>query len=63
MIDRIGMAGAAAHSGKDHENGARLAIEDLNRTPVAIGSRKARFEMLSEDDGQAGKKVLLQPVK
>jgi hypothetical protein len=35
---RIGLAGplsgSSAHSGKDNENGARLAIEDLNRTPI-----------------------------
>jgi branched-chain amino acid transport system substrate-binding protein len=51
---RIGLAGplsgSSAHSGKDNENGARLAIEDLNRTPITIGGHVIRFELDSEDD-------------
>lgn len=51
---RIGNAGpltgGAAHWGKDNENGARLAVEDLNRKGLVIGGRKVRFELLSEDD-------------
>jgi branched-chain amino acid transport system substrate-binding protein len=43
-------SGAIAHLGKDNELGARLAIEDLNAKGVTIGGRKARFELLAEDD-------------
>jgi branched-chain amino acid transport system substrate-binding protein len=43
-------SGAIAHLGKDNENGARLAIEELNAKGVTIGGRKARFELLAEDD-------------
>jgi branched-chain amino acid transport system substrate-binding protein len=44
-------SGAIAHLGKDNENGARLAIEDLNAKGVLIGGKKAKFELLAEDDG------------
>jgi branched-chain amino acid transport system substrate-binding protein len=43
-------SGAIAHLGKDNELGARLAIEDLNAKGVTIGGRKAKFELLAEDD-------------
>ena len=43
-------SGAIAHLGKDNENGARLAIEDLNAKGVMIGGKKAKFELLAEDD-------------
>jgi branched-chain amino acid transport system substrate-binding protein len=44
-------SGAIAHLGKDNENGARLAIEELNAKGVMIGGKKAKFELLAEDDG------------
>lgn len=43
-------SGAIAHLGKDNENGARLAIKDLNAKGVTIGGKKAKFELLAEDD-------------
>ena len=43
-------SGAIAHLGKDNENGARMAIEDLNAKGVTIGGKKAKFELLAEDD-------------
>ncbi len=43
-------SGAIAHLGKDNENGARLAIEELNAKGVTIGGKKAKFELLAEDD-------------
>ena len=43
-------SGALAHLGKDTENGARMAIEDLNAKGVMIGGKKAKFELLAEDD-------------
>ncbi len=43
-------SGAVAHLGKDNENGARLAIEELNAAGVQIGGQVARFELMAEDD-------------
>ncbi len=43
-------SGAIAHLGKDNENGARLAIEELNAKGLMIGGKKAKFELLAEDD-------------
>ena len=43
-------SGAIAHLGKDNENGARMAIDDLNAKGVMIGGKKAKFELLAEDD-------------
>lgn len=55
LIVKIGhvgpTSGAIAHLGKDNENGARLAIEELNAKGVTIGGKKAKFELLAEDDG------------
>ena len=54
LVVRIGAAapltGPQAHIGKDNENGTRMAIEDANTKGIMIGGRKARFELLSEDD-------------
>jgi len=54
MVVRIGhvapVSGAQAHFGRDNENGARMAIEELNARGVMIGGKKARFELLAEDD-------------
>jgi branched-chain amino acid transport system substrate-binding protein len=44
------MTGPQAHLGKDNENGARLAIEELNAQGVEIGGAKAKFELVPEDD-------------
>jgi branched-chain amino acid transport system substrate-binding protein len=43
-------SGAIAHLGKDNENGARMAIDELNAAGVKIGGKKATFELLAEDD-------------
>jgi len=54
MVVKIGhvgpMSGAQAHYGKDNENGARMAIEDLNAKGVTIGGKKVKFELVAEDD-------------
>jgi branched-chain amino acid transport system substrate-binding protein len=54
MVVKIGhvapVSGAQAHFGKDNENGARMAIEDLNAKGVMIGGKKVKFELLAEDD-------------
>jgi branched-chain amino acid transport system substrate-binding protein len=44
------MTGPQAHLGKDNENGARLAIDDLNAQGLEIGGAKVKFELLGEDD-------------
>ena len=43
-------SGAIAHLGKDNELGARMAITELNAKGVMIGGKKAKFELLAEDD-------------
>ncbi|HZW19965.1 branched-chain amino acid ABC transporter substrate-binding protein [Noviherbaspirillum sp.] len=55
VVVRIGhagpLSGPIAHIGKDNENGARMAIEELNAAKPVIGGRNVRFELMSEDDG------------
>ena len=36
--------------GKDNEMAARMAIDELNARGLSIGGKKARFELLAEDD-------------
>jgi branched-chain amino acid transport system substrate-binding protein len=54
MVVKIGhvgpTSGQIAHLGKDNEYGARMAIDDLNAKGVMIGGKKAKFELLAEDD-------------
>ena len=44
------MTGPQAHLGKDNENGARLAIDELNAQGLEIGGAKVKFELIAEDD-------------
>ena len=44
------MTGPQAHLGKDNENGARLAIDELNAKGVEIGGAKVKLELVPEDD-------------
>jgi branched-chain amino acid transport system substrate-binding protein len=44
------VTGPIAHLGKDNENGARMAIDELNAKGVIIGGKKVKFELLAEDD-------------
>ena len=54
MVVKIGhvgpVSGAQAHYGKDNENGARMAIDDLNKKGVMIGGKKVKLELVAEDD-------------
>lgn len=54
QVVRIGhvsaTSGPIAHLGKDIENGARMAIDDLNAKGVTIGGKRVKFELLAEDD-------------
>jgi branched-chain amino acid transport system substrate-binding protein len=43
-------SGAIAHLGKDNENGARMAIEELNAEGVTIDGKKVTLELMAEDD-------------
>jgi branched-chain amino acid transport system substrate-binding protein len=45
------LSGPSAHQGKDIENGARLAIDDLNAQGATIGGRKVKWVLQAEDDG------------
>ena len=45
------MSGAIAHLGKDNENGARMAIDELNAAGVTIAGKKIKLELMTEDDG------------
>lgn len=50
-IGHVGpVSGPQAHYGKDNENGARMAIEDLNAQGITIAGKKIRFEIQAEDD-------------
>lgn len=50
-IGHVGpISGAIAHLGKDNENGAKMAIDELNAKGVSIGGKKVKFELLAEDD-------------
>jgi len=44
------LTGPQAHLGKDIENGARLAIEELNAGKPTLGGQEVRFELMAEDD-------------
>jgi branched-chain amino acid transport system substrate-binding protein len=44
------LTGNVAHLGKDHENGIRLAIEDLNAKNLKIGGKTLKLKLISEDD-------------
>ncbi|WP_213306983.1 branched-chain amino acid ABC transporter substrate-binding protein [Paraburkholderia sacchari] len=44
------LTGSQAATGKDDENGVRLAIERLNAKGLVIGGQKTRFELMSMDD-------------
>ena len=53
------LTGPQAANGKDNENGARLAMEDLNKKGVVVAGKKVEFKLDSEDD-QADPKVGVQ---
>lgn len=54
VIVRIGHAapltGSIAHLGKDNENGARLAVEEINTQGLTIDGQKIQLELDSQDD-------------
>ena len=44
------LTGAIAHLGKDNENGARLAVEEINKAGLTINGQKVTLELVGEDD-------------
>lgn len=44
------LTGNATHLGKDEENGVRMAVDDINREGIVVGSQRIRLELVSEDD-------------
>ncbi len=50
-IGHVGpVSGPQAHYGRDNENGARMAVDELNAQGVQIGGKKIKFELVAEDD-------------
>jgi len=45
------ISGPSAHLGKDNENAARMAIDELNSKGFAINGQKVTLQLVSEDDG------------
>jgi branched-chain amino acid transport system substrate-binding protein len=44
------LTGPQAHLGKDNENAARMAIDELNAKALEIGGAKIKFALVAEDD-------------
>lgn len=44
------LTGPQAHLGKDNENGARLALDEINAAGLTLGGKQRVLEMKSEDD-------------
>ena len=54
QIIRIGsvapLTGPQAHIGKDNENGARLAVDEINSKGLTLGDKRVELELIGEDD-------------
>ncbi|QWD62919.1 branched-chain amino acid ABC transporter substrate-binding protein [Polynucleobacter sp. MWH-UH25E] len=46
------LTGPIAHLGKDNENGARLALEEINKAGLTIDGKKAVLTLVPEDDAE-----------
>ena len=44
------ISGASAHLGKDNENGAKMAIDELNAKGFMLNGKKVTLQLLTEDD-------------
>lgn len=44
------LTGGLAHFGKDNENGARLALEEINKTGLSIGGHRITLVLDTQDD-------------
>src|ERR1700743_39316 len=47
------LTGEIAHLGKDQENGARLAIEEINKKGLKINDEKIALDLATQDDASA----------
>ncbi len=45
------ISGPSAHLGKDNENAARMAIDELNAKGVTLNGQKVTLQLIPEDDG------------
>jgi branched-chain amino acid transport system substrate-binding protein len=43
-------SGPIAHLGKDNENGARMAVDELNQKGVLIAGKRYKVELVADDD-------------
>ncbi|GGY63715.1 branched-chain amino acid ABC transporter substrate-binding protein [Pseudoduganella sp. SL102] len=51
-IGHVGpVSGPQSHLGKDNENGANMAVNDLNAKGIKIGGKPVKFVLVLEDDG------------
>jgi branched-chain amino acid transport system substrate-binding protein len=54
-VVRIGhvapLSGPLAHLGKDNQNGAEMAVEELNAKGFTLGGKKVKLVLQNEDDG------------
>ncbi|GGY12356.1 ABC transporter substrate-binding protein [Massilia dura] len=51
-IGHVGpVSGAQSHLGKDNENGANMAVNDLNAKGIKLGGKPVKFVLVLEDDG------------
>lgn len=53
------LSGPQAVTGKDNENGLRLALEEINKTGLIVGGKRVTLKLVSEDD-QADPRVGVQ---
>jgi len=44
------LTGPQAHVGKDNENGARLAVDEINKAGLTLGGKKLQIDLIAEDD-------------
>ncbi|WP_211455341.1 branched-chain amino acid ABC transporter substrate-binding protein [Collimonas antrihumi] len=51
------ITGPIAHIGKDNENGARMAIEELNAKGITLDGKKTKFVLIAEDDASDPKQA------
>ena len=53
-VIRIGsvapLTGPQTHIGKDNENGARLAVDEINAQGLTLGGKAVKLELIGEDD-------------
>ena len=63
-IGHVGpVTGTDAHMGKDNENGARLAVEELNAKGVVINGKKVKLQYMPEDDAADPKQATAAATK